>query len=287
MTLREGQEHFKDGLGGFFQSSEIDFYYKTLLKDGLNRDPIQLSIEPWVELTSEEEFFVKESLSKLIAHQPLQYVLGKAHFRDLTLKVDKRVLIPRPETEEMVEWVLEDFKKLNQKLRLIDMGTGSGCIGIALAKAQPYFSVFALDKDVDILDLTAENAKLNGVQIKCIEQDMNQMNTLKLKIDVIVSNPPYVMLSEQNSLEWGKLGIRVNAISPGFIDAGMSSSHYRDETERKKRESMVPIQRIGTADDIAKVVMFLLSEDSSYIHGENITVDGGVMNSVLANIGRN
>ena len=201
MTLREGQEHFKDGLGGFFQSSEIDFYYKTLLKDGLNRDPIQLSIEPWVELTSEEEFFVKESLSKLIAHQPLQYVLGKAHFRDLTLKVDKRVLIPRPETEEMVEWVLEDFKKLNQKLILIDMGTGSGCIGIALAKAQPYFSVFALDKDVDILDLTAENAKLNGVQIKCIEQDMNQMNTLKLKIDVIVSNPPYVMLSEQNQMK--------------------------------------------------------------------------------------
>ena len=180
---------------------EIDFYYKTLLKDGLNRDPIQLSIEPWVELTSEEEFFLKESLSKLIAHQPLQYVLGKAHFRDLTLKVDKRVLIPRPETEEMVEWVLEDFKKLNQKLRLIDMGTGSGCIGIALAKAQPYFSVFALDKDVDILDLTAENAKLNGVQIKCIEQDMNQMNTLKLKIDVIVSNPPYVMLSEQNQMK--------------------------------------------------------------------------------------
>ena len=201
MTLREGQEQFKDGLGGFFQSSEIDFYYKTLLKDGLNRDPIQLSIEPWVELTSEEEFFVKESLSKLIAHQPLQYVLGKAHFRDLTLKVDKRVLIPRPETEEMVEWVLEDFKKLNQKLRLIDMGTGSGCIGIALAKEQPYFSVFALDKDVDILDLTAENAKLNGVQIKCIEQDMNQMNTLKLKIDVIVSNPPYVMLSEQNQMK--------------------------------------------------------------------------------------
>ena len=201
MTLREGQEHFKAGLGGFFQSSEIDFYYKTLLKDGLNRDPIQLSIEPWVELTSEEEFFVKESLSKLIVHQPLQYVLGKTHFRDLTLKVDKRVLIPRPETEEMVDWVLEDFKKLNQKLRLIDMGTGSGCIGIALAKAQPYFSVFALDKDVDILDLTAENAKLNGVQIKCIEQDMNQMNTLKLKIDVIVSNPPYVMLSEQNQMK--------------------------------------------------------------------------------------
>ncbi|MDG1120138.1 MAG: SDR family oxidoreductase, partial [SAR86 cluster bacterium] len=95
-----------------------------------------------------------------------------------------------------------------------------------------------------------------------------------------------VMLSEQMSLEWGKLGIRVNAISPGFIDAGMSAPHYVDEEERKKREAMVPIQRIGRAEDIAKVVIFLLSEDSSYIHGENILVDGGVMNSVLANIGR-
>ena len=95
-----------------------------------------------------------------------------------------------------------------------------------------------------------------------------------------------VMLSEQMSLEWGKLGIRVNAVSPGFIDAGMSASHYVDEEERKKREAMVPIQRIGRAEDIAKVVIFLLSEDSSYIHGENILVDGGVMNSVLANIGR-
>ena len=95
-----------------------------------------------------------------------------------------------------------------------------------------------------------------------------------------------VMLSEQMSLEWGKLGIRVNAVSPGFIDAGMSAPHYRDDAERKKREAMVPMQRIGTANDIAKVVMFLLSDDSSYVHGENILVDGGVMNSVLANIGR-
>ena len=201
MTLREGKEHFRDRLNGSFQSSEIDFYYKTLLKDGLNRNSIQLSIEPWVELTSEEEIFLKESLLKLIAKKPLQYILGKANFKDLTLKVDKRVLIPRPETEELVEWVLEDFKKLNQKLRLIDMGTGSGCIGIALAKAQPLFSVFALDRDADILDLTAENAQLNGVQIKCIERDMIQMDTLKLKIDVIVSNPPYVMLSEQNQMK--------------------------------------------------------------------------------------
>jgi len=96
-----------------------------------------------------------------------------------------------------------------------------------------------------------------------------------------------VMLSEQMSLEWGKDGIRVNAISPGFINTGMSAPHYKDNQERKKRESMVPIGRLGKAEDIAKVALFLLSEDSSYIHGENILVDGGVMNTVLSNISRN
>ncbi len=95
-----------------------------------------------------------------------------------------------------------------------------------------------------------------------------------------------VMLTEQMSLEWGKEGIRVNAVSPGFINAGMAASHYKNQKEREKRESMVPLGRLGSAEDVAKVVMFLLSEDSSYVHGENILIDGGVMNSVLANIGR-
>ena len=95
-----------------------------------------------------------------------------------------------------------------------------------------------------------------------------------------------VMLTEQMSLEWGKEGIRVNAVSPGFINAGMAASHYKNQKEREKREGMVPLGRLGSSEDVAKVVMFLLSEDSSYVHGENILIDGGVMNSVLANIGR-
>ena len=201
MTILEGQKKFQEGLADFFQSDEINFYYKILLKDGLNLDPIQLALEPQAKLTLAESIFIEKSLLKLIAQQPIQYILGKAHFRDLILKVDKRVLIPRPETEEMVDWVLDDFKTLNKTLRLIDMGTGSGCIGIALAKSQSFFSVFALDIDTAILKLTEENAKLNGVQIKCIEQDMNQMDFFKLNIDIIVSNPPYVTLDEKKQMK--------------------------------------------------------------------------------------
>ena len=107
-----------------------------------------------------------------------------------------------------------------------------------------------------------------------------------LRVAYGTSKAAVIQLTKQQACELGEYGIRVNTVSPGFIDSGMSADHYVDPVERKKREAMVPIQRIGTAEDIAKVVMFLLSEDSSYVHGENILVDGGVMNSVLANIGR-
>ena len=201
MTLGDGHKLFREGLNQLLQNSEIDFYFKAVLKDRLYIDPIQLGIEPNLKLTLKEEIAIKESLLKLISKKPLQYVTGKAHFRELILKVDRRVLIPRPETEEIVGWILDDFKSINNKLRIIDMGTGSGCIGISLAKEQSFFSVFALDKDKDILDLTAENAKINGVRIKCLRKDIYKIKSFKLKIDVIVSNPPYVMISEQNQIK--------------------------------------------------------------------------------------
>ena len=201
MTLGDGHKLFREGLNQLFQNSEIDFYFKAVLKDRLYIDPIQLGIEPNLKLTLKEEITIKESLLKLISKKPLQYVTGKAYFRELILKVDRRVLIPRPETEEIVGWILDDFKSINNKLRIIDMGTGSGCIGISLAKEQSFFSVFVLDKYKDILDLTAENAKINGVRIKCLKKDLYKIKSFQLKIDVIVSNPPYVMISEQNQMK--------------------------------------------------------------------------------------
>ncbi len=201
MTLGDGHKLFREGLNQLFQNSEIDFYFKAILKDRLYIDPIQLGIEPNLKLTLKEEIDIKESLLKLISKKPIQYVTGRAHFRELILKVDRRVLIPRPETEEIVGWILDDFNSINNKLRILDMGTGSGCIGISLAKEQSFFSVFVLDKDKDILDLTAENAKINGVRVKCIRKDIYKIKSFQLKIDVIVSNPPYVSISEQNQMK--------------------------------------------------------------------------------------
>jgi NAD(P)-dependent dehydrogenase (short-subunit alcohol dehydrogenase family) len=94
------------------------------------------------------------------------------------------------------------------------------------------------------------------------------------------------LLTSQMALEWGPLGIRVNAVAPGLIDAGMSEPIYADPSTRQARESKVPLRRLGTADDIASVVMFLASPDASYIHGQNIVVDGGVTGSVIAHLPR-
>jgi NAD(P)-dependent dehydrogenase (short-subunit alcohol dehydrogenase family) len=94
------------------------------------------------------------------------------------------------------------------------------------------------------------------------------------------------LLTSQMALEWGHLGIRVNAVAPGLIDAGMSEPIYADPSTRQARESKVPLRRLGTADDIASVVMFLASPDASYIHGQNIVVDGGVTGSVIAHLPR-
>lgn len=94
------------------------------------------------------------------------------------------------------------------------------------------------------------------------------------------------LLTGQMALEWGPHGIRVNAVAPGLIDAGMSEPIYADATTRDARESKVPLGRLGRADDIADVVLFLASERAAYIHGQNIVVDGGVTSSVIAHLPR-
>ncbi|MEY4223137.1 MAG: hypothetical protein RIS33_71 [Actinomycetota bacterium] len=94
------------------------------------------------------------------------------------------------------------------------------------------------------------------------------------------------LLTSQMAIEWGPLGIRVNAVAPGLIDAGMSEPIYADPATRQARESKVPLGRLGTSDDIASVVLFLASDDASYIHGQNIVVDGGVTGSVIAHLPR-
>jgi len=132
-----------------------------------------------------------EIVSRLVEEEPLQYILGIAEFMSLEFKVNKHTLIPRPETEELVQWVLqEDFKSA------LDVGTGSGCIAISLAK-QSKASLSALDFSKEALEIAKDNAKNNEVAIELIHADILQNIALQQTFDVIVSNPPYVLESDK------------------------------------------------------------------------------------------
>ena len=140
------------------------------------------------EASEEESKFLEEIYTKLANHIPAQYIIGHAEFFGMQLKVDERVLIPRPETEELVELILAENPKEN--LKVLDIGTGSGAIALALAKNRPDWTITASDISQDALDLAMENAKNQGLTLSFIKSDC--FSEISSKYDIIVSNPPYI-----------------------------------------------------------------------------------------------
>ncbi|MEZ7649731.1 peptide chain release factor N(5)-glutamine methyltransferase [Streptococcus sp. 27098_8_86] len=149
------------------------------------------------EVTDEEKLFVEEIYQQLAAHKPAQYIIGYADFFGMHLTVDERVLIPRPETEELVELILAENHEEN--LKVLDIGTGSGAIALALAKARPDWSVTATDISQEALDLASNNAKNQKLNIFFKKSDC--FAEISEKYDIIVSNPPYI--SREDASEVG------------------------------------------------------------------------------------
>lgn len=201
MKLIEARNQFRTSLKGLHTVAECDYFFKMILRSLLDIDPISIALEPNLNLQSSQQSELKSVLGDLLTEKPLQYILGEVPFRKLNLKVNPSVLIPRPETEELVGWILEDYTKLNHKVELIDLGTGSGCIALSLKKEQSFFSVYALDIDQPILDLVQQNAEENKLEINCIKGDINDLHKLKLKVEVIVSNPPYITPKEKEEIK--------------------------------------------------------------------------------------
>lgn len=141
---------------------------------------------------------LEEIMQQLRQHIPAQYITGKAYFADLILSVDERVLIPRPETEELVKLILKENQH-RSSAKLLDIGTGSGAIALALAKAQPDWQVWASDISEDALNLAQENATVNQAAVTFLQSDI--FGHISDKYDIIVSNPPYISLRDQDEVE--------------------------------------------------------------------------------------
>ncbi|SCY64068.1 peptide chain release factor N(5)-glutamine methyltransferase [Flavobacterium caeni] len=202
MKIVDYRSQFLDTLTPLYDAQEADSFFYLLLeaKRGLQR--IDLALDRNLTFSASEVADWNLVLEKLKAFEPIQYLIGKTHFFGLTFEVNPHVLIPRPETEELVQWILSNNQiHKSTNLHLLDIGTGSGCIAVALAKNLPNAQVSAIDVSSEALQIAARNATHNGVTVDFIQKDILQTHDLAASYDVIVSNPPYVRHLEKQEIK--------------------------------------------------------------------------------------
>jgi release factor glutamine methyltransferase len=193
MTLADFKNKMKATLLSIYESDELNSIFYLISEDFLQIPRSKILLADEIELDSKKQKLFQNALTRLEKNEPVQYVLGKAAFMNLEFNVNSNVLIPRPETEELVRLMLKD--ELDGK-EILDIGTGSGCIAISLAKNLPNAKVSALDISKDAIELSKMNAKENDVNLEFINTDILDYKSDK-KYDIIVSNPPYVKESEK------------------------------------------------------------------------------------------
>ena len=193
MTLQDFKLKMISELSSIYEMDELNSIYNLLSEDYLKIPRSKILLADDIDLNESNQILFLSALKRLITHEPIQYILGKTTFMNLEFKVNSSVLIPRPETEELVRLMLK--KDLDGK-EILDIGSGSGCISISLAKNLPNAKVTALDISIDALEVAKENARLNNVNIEFIHADIFEFQSDK-KYDIIVSNPPYVTESEK------------------------------------------------------------------------------------------
>ena len=193
MTLQDFKLKMISELSSIYEMDELNSIFNILSEEYLKIPRSKILLANEIYLDDEKQTLFLSALERLKTHEPIQYILGKTSFMDMEFKVNSSVLIPRPETEELVRLILKE--DLDGK-EILDIGTGSGCIAISLAKYLPNAKVTALDISKDALKVAKENAKLNNVDIHFINTDIFKYKSDK-KYDIIVSNPPYVTESEK------------------------------------------------------------------------------------------
>ena len=183
------------------EAESLSFVYRAL--NELSFTDFVLKLQTAV--SQEEREQLKAIQEQLLAHKPAQYIIGSSDFHGLTLKVDERVLIPRPETEELVELILSE--NLEGSLSVLDIGTGSGAIALALANSRPDWQITASDFSEDALALAAENAQFCGLNFTFVQSDC--FDAISGRFDIIVSNPPYISEADKD-----EVGLNVLASEP-------------------------------------------------------------------------
>lgn len=198
--MRSTLNYFYDKLAGIYSRNEIQSICFLVMQSICNCTKASLYAAEAVQLTDEQQKRLDSLMERLQNKEPIQYIIGSCQFFDIHLNVNRSVLIPRPETEELVEWILKD--NLNKEGSLFDICTGSGCIAITIKKYKPTYIVSALDLSEEAIATAQGNAEKNGCEIRFITDDILAPKKLSdEKYDIIVSNPPYVKEEEKTYMD--------------------------------------------------------------------------------------
>ena len=201
LTLKKIKIDFTDTLKGLYPLEEIQSFFNILSEKYLNLSRIEVALNPDRTFSKTEAEKFRKAISRLKKHEPIQYIIGETEFYGLPFKVNKHTLIPRPETEELVEWILDNSEFRIQDSELLDIGTGTGCIAISLAKNLASANVSALDISEEALKIASKNAEINEVKVDLFQMDVLNTKTLPQQYDIIVSNPPYVRELEKKQMQ--------------------------------------------------------------------------------------
>ena len=213
MIVKQYRNYFNETLKTIYPITEIDSFFFLLLEEYLGFRRVDIVLKSDFKISQETLNLLQSATKQLEQEVPLQYIIGKTEFYGLPFVVNKHVLIPRPETEELVAWVVSEssrFKTFNtstkqttetKQLKILDIGTGSGCIPISLKKQLPFAKISAIDISEEALTVAKKNAVLNNVDIHFILQDILKTVALDQHYDIIISNPPYVRELEKKELK--------------------------------------------------------------------------------------
>ena len=229
MTVNDYKKRFLNQLPAFYDETERLNLFYMIMEFVLNYNKVDVVLNGNDSVLIENQQKIDEVFNRLQNNEPIQYITQQANFFGYDFKVSPATLIPRPETEELVDWVLTEMKKQPQKnWRVLDIGTGTGCIPITIKKEFPFAKVFAIDISVDALKIAQENAINLKADVTFIQQDILQTEQLDV-YDIIISNPPYV-----RNLEKAEINENVLQHEPHlalFVDDNDPLIFYRKITQ--------------------------------------------------------
>ena len=203
-TVKQISTDFSEQLSTIYDANEVNSLCMMVLENVVNISPAKIKAFPATEISTPDNEIIANILTRLATGEPIQYILGYTEFYGLTFKVNSSVLIPRPETEELVEWIISSVGSSELAVGLfLDIGTGSGCIPISLKKNLPDAEVSAIDISPEALQTAKENAELNKVVVNFIQDDIlnPESDILNSKFEIIISNPPYVTLEDKKLMQ--------------------------------------------------------------------------------------